>query len=61
MNTWRKFFHCSNMTTNSLLPDLNKMWLYGRIILLFRYQFRLIGVYGTSQRRVNRSCPLCVS
>ena len=28
--------HCSNMTTNSLLPDLNRMWLYGRIHMLFR-------------------------
>ena len=58
MNTLREFFRCSNMTISSHLPNLNKMWLYGRIILLFRYQFRLIGVYGTSQRRVNRSCPL---
>ena len=47
-----------DMTTNSHLPDLNKMRLYGRISPLFRYQFRLVGGYVTSQRGVYQSCPL---
>ena len=43
------------------LEHLKENHISGRISPLFRYQFRLIGVYGTSQRRVNRSCPLWVS
>lgn len=47
-----------DMTTNSHLPDVNKMRLYGRISPLFRYQFRLVGGYVTYQRGVYQSCPL---